>query len=87
MFLSLFRHNKTPKVICLTFGVHVNESSRRLFIKYLLLAANSVASCSAVTANCSAVAASLVLAACALCRVAALLCLLAASVCLLLVVA
>ena len=23
MFLSLFRHNKTPKVFCLTFGVHV----------------------------------------------------------------
>ena len=25
MFLSLFRHNKTPKVFCLTFGVHVTE--------------------------------------------------------------
>ena len=24
MFLVLFRHNKTPKVFCLTFGVHVN---------------------------------------------------------------
>ena len=24
MFLSLFRHNKTPKVFCLTFGVHVS---------------------------------------------------------------
>ena len=23
MFLVLFRHNKTPKVFCLTFGVHV----------------------------------------------------------------
>ena len=23
MFLSLFIHNKTPKVFCLTFGVHV----------------------------------------------------------------
>ena len=23
VFLSLFRHNKTPKVFCLTFGVHV----------------------------------------------------------------
>ena len=26
MFLVLFRHNKTPKVFCLTFGVHVNCS-------------------------------------------------------------
>ena len=26
MFLSLFRHNKTPKVFCLTFGVHVTRS-------------------------------------------------------------
>ena len=25
VFLSLFRHNKTPKVFCLTFGVHVIE--------------------------------------------------------------
>ena len=23
MFLPFFRHNKTPKVFCLTFGVHV----------------------------------------------------------------
>lgn len=23
VFLSFFRHNKTPKVFCLTFGVHV----------------------------------------------------------------
>ena len=23
MLLVLFRHNKTPKVLCLTFGVHV----------------------------------------------------------------
>ena len=23
VFLSLFKHNKTPKVFCLTFGVHV----------------------------------------------------------------
>ena len=23
VFLSLFRHNKTPKVFCPTFGVHV----------------------------------------------------------------
>ena len=25
MFLPFFRHNKTPKVFCLTFGVHVIE--------------------------------------------------------------
>ena len=25
MFLILFRHNKTPKVFCLTFGVHVTH--------------------------------------------------------------
>ena len=25
MFLSLFIHNKTPKVFCLTFGVHVTD--------------------------------------------------------------
>jgi uncharacterized Zn finger protein (UPF0148 family) len=24
VFLSLFRHNKTPKVFCPTFGGHVN---------------------------------------------------------------
>ena len=28
MFLPLFRHNKTPKVFCLTFGVHVNACIR-----------------------------------------------------------
>ena len=27
MFLSLFIHNKTPKVFCLTFGVHVKAPS------------------------------------------------------------
>ena len=26
VFLSLFRHNKTPKVFCPTFGVHVKMS-------------------------------------------------------------
>jgi len=31
MFLSLFIHNKTPKVFCLTFGVHV-ILGRLLFI-------------------------------------------------------
>ena len=25
VFLSLFRHNKIPKVFCLTFGVHVTN--------------------------------------------------------------
>ena len=25
MFPVLFRHNKTPKVFCLTFGVHVKD--------------------------------------------------------------
>ena len=31
MFLSLFRHNKTPKVFCLTFGVHVSFLVSPLF--------------------------------------------------------
>ena len=31
MFLVLFRHNKTPKVFCLTFGVHVTDFRRIAF--------------------------------------------------------
>jgi hypothetical protein len=35
VFLSLFRHNKTPKVFCPTFGGHVknfNESTLFIFV-------------------------------------------------------
>ena len=32
VFLSLFRHNKTPKVFCLTFGVHVIFALPFLFL-------------------------------------------------------
>ena len=31
MFLVLFRHNKTPKVFCLTFGVHVTMGSKEFY--------------------------------------------------------
>ena len=34
MFLSLFRHNKTPKVFCLTFGVHVISDLVAFFFCY-----------------------------------------------------
>ena len=30
MFLVLFRHNKTPKVFCLTFGGHITFCFKRL---------------------------------------------------------
>ena len=33
MFLVLFRHNKTPKVFCLTFGVHVSIERDFIFSK------------------------------------------------------
>ena len=33
VFLSLFRHNKTPKVFCLTFGGHVNPDWSSFFSK------------------------------------------------------
>ena len=31
VFLSLFRHNKTPKVFCPTFGVHVKMKGLKIF--------------------------------------------------------
>ncbi len=38
MFPVLFRHNKTPKVFCLTFGVHVISESRiSIYIKYFIV--------------------------------------------------
>ena len=35
MFSVLFRHNKTPKVFCLTFGVHVKSAPVFLFLIHL----------------------------------------------------
>ena len=42
MFLSLFRHNKTPKVFCLTFGVHVKKSPSFFLYVYVLIIPLSV---------------------------------------------
>ena len=38
MFPVLFRHNKTPKVFCLTFGVHVNLLAETIIIIFVELA-------------------------------------------------
>ena len=46
MSLVLFRHNKTPKVFCLTFGVHVNLCIfffKNITLRYILLPSHLLA--------------------------------------------